>query len=103
MPGVETRKFDLQHIGYIYSLERYRPHGYYSKVFIALYYTLYKERMWLTWRSLSLQRLFYLQVKEAVLSEDTYTPPETAVLLASYAVSILFLSLVIIVFTIQQS
>lgn len=32
------------------------------------------------------QRLFYLQVKEAILSEEFYCPPETAVLLASYAV-----------------
>ena len=31
------------------------------------------------------QRLFYLQVKEAILSEETYCPPETSVLLASYA------------------
>ena len=33
------------------------------------------------------QRLFFLQVKENLLVEDVYTPPETAVLLASYAVS----------------
>ncbi|XP_065908751.1 radixin-like [Dysidea avara] len=32
------------------------------------------------------QRLFYLQVKDCILSEDAYCPPETAVLLASYAV-----------------
>ncbi|TDG99158.1 hypothetical protein EPR50_G00208560 [Perca flavescens] len=32
------------------------------------------------------RRLFYLQVKEDVLAEDIYCPPETAVLLASYAV-----------------
>ncbi|CAL9705611.1 unnamed protein product [Knipowitschia caucasica] len=32
------------------------------------------------------QRLFFLQVKEAVLNDDNYCPPETAVLLASYAV-----------------
>eukprot|EP00049_Salpingoeca_infusionum_P018341 m.356792 g.356792 ORF g.356792 m.356792 type:complete len:572 (+) comp17627_c0_seq1:373-2088(+) len=32
------------------------------------------------------QRLFYLQVKEAILSEECYCPPETSVLLASYAV-----------------
>uniref|UniRef100_A0A8C9VYG7 Ezrin n=2 Tax=Scleropages formosus TaxID=113540 RepID=A0A8C9VYG7_SCLFO len=32
------------------------------------------------------QRLFYLQVKEAILSDEIYCPPETAVLLASYAV-----------------
>ncbi|XP_077587668.1 ezrin a [Stigmatopora nigra] len=32
------------------------------------------------------RRLFYLQVKEDVLSEEIYCPPETAVLLASYAI-----------------
>lgn len=37
----------------------------------------------------SLQRLFYLQVKDSILSEDAYCPPETAVLLASYAVSLI--------------
>lgn len=33
----------------------------------------------------SLQKMFYLQVKEAILSDEIYCPPETAVLLASYA------------------
>ena len=32
------------------------------------------------------QRLFYLQVKNAILSDEIYCPPETSVLLASYAV-----------------
>lgn len=32
------------------------------------------------------QRLFFLQVKEGILSDEIYCPPETAVLLASYAV-----------------
>lgn len=32
-----------------------------------------------------LQRLFYLQVKDAILSDDIYCPPETSVLLASFA------------------
>uniref|UniRef100_UPI003AAC748E moesin a isoform X2 n=1 Tax=Centroberyx gerrardi TaxID=166262 RepID=UPI003AAC748E len=32
------------------------------------------------------QRLFFLQVKEGILNDDMYCPPETAVLLASYAV-----------------
>ncbi|XP_055004865.1 LOW QUALITY PROTEIN: radixin-like [Boleophthalmus pectinirostris] len=32
------------------------------------------------------QRLFFLQVKEAILNDESYCPPETAVLLASYAV-----------------
>ncbi|XP_078741299.1 radixin, partial [Lampetra fluviatilis] len=32
------------------------------------------------------QRLFFLQVKEGILSDDIYCPPETSVLLASYAV-----------------
>lgn len=32
------------------------------------------------------QRLFFLQVKDAILSDDVYCPPETSVLLASYAV-----------------
>ncbi|XP_058790179.1 moesin/ezrin/radixin homolog 1 [Phymastichus coffea] len=31
-------------------------------------------------------RLFYLQVKSAILTDDIYCPPETSVLLASYAV-----------------
>lgn len=31
-------------------------------------------------------RLFYLQVKNAILSDEIYSPPETSVLLASYAV-----------------
>lgn len=31
------------------------------------------------------QRMFFLQVREAVLSEEIFCPPETAVLLASYA------------------
>jgi len=32
------------------------------------------------------QRLFFLQVKDAILSDEAYCPPETSVLLASYAV-----------------
>jgi len=32
------------------------------------------------------QRMFFLQVKEAILNDEIYCPPETAVLLASYAV-----------------
>uniref|UniRef100_A0A8C6PMA8 Moesin a n=1 Tax=Nothobranchius furzeri TaxID=105023 RepID=A0A8C6PMA8_NOTFU len=36
------------------------------------------------------QRLFFLQVKEAILNDDIYCPPETAVLLASYAVQAKF-------------
>eukprot|EP00039_Didymoeca_costata_P028500 m.21239 g.21239 ORF g.21239 m.21239 type:complete len:581 (+) comp7084_c0_seq1:168-1910(+) len=32
------------------------------------------------------QRLFFLQVKESILTEECYCPPETSVLLASYAV-----------------
>jgi radixin len=31
-------------------------------------------------------KLFYLQVKEAILTDEVYCPPETSVLLASYAV-----------------
>lgn len=31
------------------------------------------------------QRMFFLQVKEGILSDEIYCPPETAVLLASYA------------------
>jgi len=30
--------------------------------------------------------MFYMQVKEAILDEQIYCPPESAVLLASYAV-----------------
>ena len=33
------------------------------------------------------QRLFFLQVKEDILTETTFCPAETAVLLSSYAVS----------------
>lgn len=36
------------------------------------------------------QRMFYLQVKEAILTDEIYCPPETAVLLASYACQIKF-------------
>uniref|UniRef100_A0A3B4FUJ1 Ezrin-like n=1 Tax=Pundamilia nyererei TaxID=303518 RepID=A0A3B4FUJ1_9CICH len=32
------------------------------------------------------RRLFFLQVKEAILNEEIYSPPETAVLLGSYAI-----------------
>nr|CAB3265510.1 ERM ezrin/radixin/moesin (ERM)-like protein [Phallusia mammillata] len=32
------------------------------------------------------QRLFFLQVKDSILADETYCPPETSVLLASYAV-----------------
>ncbi|XP_024918920.1 moesin isoform X2 [Cynoglossus semilaevis] len=34
------------------------------------------------------QRLFFLQVKESILNDDIYCPPETAVLLASYTVQV---------------
>ncbi|XP_031136038.2 moesin-like isoform X1 [Sander lucioperca] len=34
------------------------------------------------------QRLFFLQVKEGILNDDIYCPPETAVLLASYAIQV---------------
>ncbi|XP_059832970.1 moesin a [Hypanus sabinus] len=34
------------------------------------------------------QRLFFLQVKEGILNDDIYCPPETAVLVASYAVQV---------------
>lgn len=36
------------------------------------------------------RRLFFLQVKEDILTEEIYCPPETAVLLASYAVQAKF-------------
>eukprot|EP00054_Salpingoeca_dolichothecata_P012615 m.69953 g.69953 ORF g.69953 m.69953 type:complete len:598 (+) comp20032_c0_seq1:539-2332(+) len=36
------------------------------------------------------QRLFFLQVKESILTEECYCPPETSVLLASYAVQAKF-------------
>lgn len=32
------------------------------------------------------RRLFFLQVKEVILNEEIYSPPETAVLLGSYAI-----------------
>lgn len=35
-------------------------------------------------------RLFYLQVKEAIMSDEIYCPPETTVLLASYALQAKF-------------
>ena len=34
------------------------------------------------------QKLFFMQVKEAILDESIYCPPETSVLLASYAVQV---------------
>ena len=37
------------------------------------------------------QRLFFLQVKNAILSDEIYCPPETSVLLASYAVQAKYL------------
>ncbi len=37
------------------------------------------------------KRLFYLQVRDGILSDEVYCPPETAVLLASYAVSFILL------------
>uniref|UniRef100_A0A7N6FKL4 FERM domain-containing protein n=1 Tax=Anabas testudineus TaxID=64144 RepID=A0A7N6FKL4_ANATE len=36
------------------------------------------------------QKLFFLQVKDSILSDEVYCPPETAVLLASYAVQAKF-------------
>ncbi|XP_074471392.1 ezrin b [Sebastes fasciatus] len=36
------------------------------------------------------QKLFFLQVKEGILSDEVYCPPETAVLLASYSVQAKF-------------
>ncbi|PKU32441.1 ezrin isoform x1 [Limosa lapponica baueri] len=36
------------------------------------------------------QKLFFLQVKEGILSDEIYCPPETAVLLGSYAVQAKF-------------
>ncbi|KAG5277295.1 hypothetical protein AALO_G00115900 [Alosa alosa] len=36
------------------------------------------------------QKLFFMQVKDALLSDEIYCPPETAVLLASYAVQAKF-------------
>ncbi|RDD46876.1 Radixin [Trichoplax sp. H2] len=36
------------------------------------------------------QKLFFLQVKEGIINDDVYCPPETAVLLASYAVQAKF-------------
>lgn len=36
------------------------------------------------------QKLFFLQVKDGILSDEIYCPPETAVLLGSYAVQAKF-------------
>ncbi|TMS12642.1 Ezrin [Larimichthys crocea] len=36
------------------------------------------------------QKLFFLQIKEGILSDEVYCPPETAVLLASYSVQAKF-------------
>lgn len=36
------------------------------------------------------QKFFFLQVKDAILADEIYCPPETAVLLASYAVQARF-------------
>lgn len=35
---------------------------------------------------LQFQRMFYLQVKNSILSDEVYCPPDIAVLLSSYAV-----------------
>ena len=34
------------------------------------------------------QRLFFLQIKESILTEQLYCPPETSVMLASYAMQV---------------
>lgn len=36
------------------------------------------------------QKLFFVQVKDGILSDEIYCPPETAVLLASYSVQAKF-------------
>lgn len=36
------------------------------------------------------QKLFFLQVKDGILSDNVYCPPESAVLLASYSVQAKF-------------
>lgn len=36
------------------------------------------------------QKFFFLQVKDGILADEVYCPPETAVLLASYAVQAKF-------------
>lgn len=36
------------------------------------------------------QKLFFMQVKESILTDEVYCPPETAVLLASYSVQAKF-------------
>lgn len=36
------------------------------------------------------KKLFFMQVKDAILTDEIYCPPETAVLLASYAVQAKF-------------
>lgn len=36
------------------------------------------------------KKLFFMQVKEGILTDEVYCPPETAVLLASYAVQAKF-------------
>ena len=33
-------------------------------------------------------KMFYLQVKNSILNEETYCPPETCVMLASYATQV---------------
>ena len=50
---------------------------YYTHMYVCTCYCWY----------FCVQRLFYLQVRESILTEDLYCPPETAVLLASYSVS----------------
>lgn len=51
---------------------------------ICLFLVLYVKMLKFI-ETVQLQRLFYLQVKDAVLSDEIYCPPETAVLLASFA------------------
>ena len=41
----------------------------------------YNDKLWH-----SQQHIIYLQVKDSILNDEVYCPPETSVLLASYAV-----------------
>lgn len=55
-------------------------------IFLLRWYSLKKKTNLFFHLNFFWQRLFYLQVKNAILSDEIYCPPETSVLLASYAV-----------------
>lgn len=66
-------------IFFVYSL---RFFFHFSTYFLIFFFVISNQKSHI----FVLQRLFFLQVKDSVLSDEIYCPPETSVLLASYAV-----------------